>query len=199
MDLIISTTSPYARKAQIVRLEKRLHEQIHIVEALPLEESNRSLIQNPLGKVPCLVLSNGEILFDSPVICAYLDSYNENPTLTVREGDERWALERAQALGDGIMDAAFSLVMERRRDDVEQSSFWIERWKKNIAGGLNAMAQDIQARDGSYDIGTISCAVALGYLDFRLPDLDWRNGRDRLAEWFVEQARRASFVDTDYD
>lgn len=199
MDLVVSATSPYARKARIVRLEKNLQDRVRVIEASPLADGSQSIIQNPLGKVPSLILPDGRVLFDSPVICAYLDALDGQPTLTEQSGESRWACEVAHALGDGIMDAAFSSVMEGRRPESERSKFWLDRWADNINRGLDAMAKNTETRSDAFDIGAISCAVALGYLDFRLPDLEWRRGRADLQAWYEEQILRPSFIDTDYD
>ena len=199
MELVVSATSPYARKARIVRLEKKLQDRVRVIEASPLAEGSQSVIQNPLGKVPSLILPDGRVLFDSPLICTYLDAEDGHPTLTGQTSEARWAVEVAHALGDGIMDAAFSSVMERRRPESERSAFWLDRWAGSINSGLDAMAKDIGTRGDVFDIGSISCAVALGYLDFRLPDLEWRNGRGGLQTWYEKQILRPSFVETDYD
>ncbi|MEL6726184.1 MAG: glutathione S-transferase N-terminal domain-containing protein [Pseudomonadota bacterium] len=199
MDLIVSVTSPYARKARIVRLEKGLQDRVRVIEASPLAEGSQAIIRNPLGKVPSLILSDDRVLFDSPVICAYLDALDGAPTLTGQTGKARWACEHAQALGDGIMDAAFSTVMERRRPKPEQSDFWLARWQASLDGGLDAMDRDIEARGDIFDVGAIACAVALGYLDFRLPETAWRTGRSALQDWYAKQIARPSFIETDYD
>lgn len=199
MDLVISPTSPYARKARIVRLEKGLQDRVQVIAANPLAADSRPVIQNPLGKVPSLILDDGTVLFDSPVICAYLDTIDEAPALTSFSGNRRWECERAQALGDGIMDAAFSLVMERRRDQSEQSESWLQRWRRNIIYGLAAIEQDIRVRGSIYDIGSISCAVALGYLDFRLPDIDWSKNHADLHSWYGKFINRPSFRMTSYE
>lgn len=199
MDLVISPTSPYARKARIVCLEKGLQDRVQVIAANPMDADSRQVIQNPLGKVPSLILDDGTVLFDSPVICAYLDAIDGAPTLSGFSGNGRWECERAQALGDGIMDAAFSLVMERRRDQSEQSESWLQRWQRNIGYGLSALEQDIRTRGRKYDIGSISCAVALGYLDFRLPDIDWAQNHPDLCAWYKDFIDRPSFQMTDYD
>lgn len=198
MDLIVSPTSPYARKARIARLEKALQSEVQVIEANPLDEDSRSLTRNPLGKVPSLILSDGNVLFDSPVICAYLDAMGEGPELIPSAFEARWPCERAEALADGVMDAAVNMVMEYRRPDAQKSAFWIDRWKTAIFHGLDMMGADLSHRKDEFDIGAISCAVALGYLDFRLPELDWRKGRDPLIEWYENQIKRESFRETDY-
>ena len=199
MDLVISPTSPYARKVRIVRLEKGLQDRVQVVTASPLAPGSRAVIQNPLGKVPSLILDDGTVLFDSPVICAYLDAIDGAPSLTDFSGDQRWDCDRAQALGDGIMDAAYNLVMERRRDPGEQSASWLERWQQNIAHAVAAVEQDVQRRGSAFDIGSISCAVALGYLDFRLSDIDWWQGHADLRSWYETFIDRPSFQMTDYE
>ena len=199
MDLVISPTSPYARKTRIVRLEKSLQDRVQVITASPLASGSRAVIQNPLGKVPSLILGDGSVLFDSPIICAYLDAIDGTPVLTDFRGDRRWECERAQALGDGIMDAAYNLVMERRRDANEQSASWLDRWQQNIAHTVAAMEEDVRSRGSQFDIGSISCAVALGYLDFRLSDINWWQGHADLRSWYENFIDRPSFRMTDYE
>ena len=103
---------------------------------------------------------------------------------------------RAQALGDGILDAAFSLVMESRRPEAERSAHWQDRWTGAIQSGVEAVAQDIAAGVGAFDLGRITYAVALGYLDFRLPQIDWRAANCGLSGWYADIQSRDSLVRT---
>lgn len=134
-------------------------------------------------------------MFDSPVICDYLDHLAGEPCLTPPSGPDRWAVRRAQALADGIMDAAVSMVMETRRPPTEQSAFWLERWTAAIRKSLAEMEATIAT--GPIDIGQIAYACALGYLDFRLPDLAWRQSHTLLDGWLSDFSKKESFVRTE--
>ena len=125
---------------------------------------------------------------------ARVDHQAGGEPLLPADGARCWSVLKAQALGDGILDAALSLVMESRRTEEQQSEFWQARWISAIHRGVDDMAEDIQADEASFDLGRISYACALGYLDFRLPDLNWRAPHPDLVEWFSEISRRVSFV-----
>ncbi|MCI5046381.1 MAG: glutathione S-transferase N-terminal domain-containing protein [Aquisalinus sp.] len=195
MQLIISPTSPYARKARIVAIEKGLEDRVEIINTNPLAPEAQQTVRNPLGKVPCLVLEDGDLLFDSPVICAYLNSLSSDPEL-FPQGENRWRAERAQALGDGIIDAAFNMVLESRRTDSEQSAYWMERWRGVILRGVAAAEEDLASYSGGFDIGLIAYASALGYLDFRHPEIAWRDNHADLAVWFEDISARRSMSAT---
>lgn len=195
MKLLFSPTSPYVRKVRIVALEKSLAAGMEIVPASPFEAGDLVTAANPLGKIPALILDDGSALYDSPVICEYLDSLGEGPRLLPPEGPERWDALRLQALADGILDAAFSAVMELRRPETERSADWILRWRSAISRGVLAAARLGVAPD-AWGLGEISLACALGYIDFRLPDLVWRPGAPALADWYERQQARADFAAT---
>lgn len=197
MTLYISPTSPYARKCAIVRLEKGLADQIDVREASAMKGDMFALTGNPLAKVPTLVRTDGSLLYDSPVICAYLDSLAPDPTLIPSNGEERWCVERSHALADGILDAAFSHVMERQRPDADPSIFWLERWQRAIDRGLTAIAEDLEGGFGTFDMGRIAYASVLGYMDLRFNDrLDWRRRHPVLKDWFDSIAKRDSMIRT---
>ncbi len=198
MQLIISPTSPYAWKTRIVRLEKGLSDRVEMIEANPVADGAADLVRNPLGKVPCLVREDGSLLFDSPVICAYLDSLGDAPSLFPREGERRWQADRAHALGDGVIDAAYNIVIENRRTDAEQSAFWIDRWQTAIKRSLEDMAHSLQGSATPFTIGDISYAAALGYLDFRHPDIEWRTTHPALKDWYHRIAERQSIKAAPY-
>ena len=197
MKLYYSATSPYARKVRVLIMEQGLQDAVELVRADPMAENAATRIGNPLSKIPALELDDGTHLFDSPVICEYLDHQAGGEPLLPADGARRWSVLKAQALGDGILDAALSLVMESRRTEEQQSEFWQARWISAIHRGVDDMAEDIQADEASFDLGRISYACALGYLDFRLPDLNWRAPHPGLVEWFSEISRRESFVLTE--
>ena len=194
MKLISSSTSPYAQKVRVVAIEKGIN--LGIENVLPLSEGSIEVIKNPLGKVPTLVLDDGDLLYDSAVICAYLDSLTEQPKLIPDSGPELWATQRSHALGDGIMDAAFSTVMEQKRSDAEPSQFWLNRWEASIERSVAEIAKQAATSATRFDLGTISCACALNYLAFRLPDLSWKSEHPNLLEWFEEITNRESFNQT---
>ena len=196
MKLIYSPTSPFVRKTLVVAYEQGLIDQIELVSMNPLDPEEAKDIPNPLGKIPALILDGGSTLFDSSVICAYLDSIGSGPSLIPAKGAERWRVERAQALGNGVLEAAFNRVVESRRCDAEISVYWMVRWEAAITKAVHEMARDIDPGSERFDLGDITYAVALGYLDFRVPGVDWRKLEPRLAEWFVEPSVRESFAQT---
>ncbi len=196
MKLYFANTSPYARKARMVILEKGLETQVETVFRNPFEDNADLKKANPLGKVPALITGNGTALFDSPVICAFLDSLSPEPRL-IPEDETRWRVLTGEALADGILDAAFAIVMERRRPEVQQSSMWLERWETAILRTVSAIEADISGFTGNLSLAQISLGAALGYLDFRLPDIDWRTGDPRVTAWFAEFSNRPSMTATD--
>jgi glutathione S-transferase len=199
MQLIISPTSPYARKVRIVALEKGLSKQIEELNVNPLAVDAHEAVLNPLGKVPTLVRDDGSLLFDSPVICRYFDSLSDQPRLVPLGGEALWKMERAQALGDGILDAAFSMVLEGRRTDAEQSEYWLSRWRGAIGRALAAMSSDIETAGSDFDLGHITYVCALDYLDFRLADIPWRVQHPILAAWHDHVSERPSCKSTQPD
>lgn len=138
MKLYVSGTSPYSRKVRLVIYEKDLVGQVEEQLINPFENNNELVKVNPLGKIPVLILDNGETLFDSPVICRYLDSLPSDQPSLIPE-DNVWQVLRWQALADGLTDAIYNLVMERRRPDNEQSTSWISMWTKDVEHALLEM------------------------------------------------------------
>ena len=190
MKLYCSLTSPYARKARIAAIERNLEDQVELVVVNPFAPLSDTHIPNPLSKVPALQLEDGTVLFDSPVICAYLLNRDAGPASA--DGlPPNWHALRQQALGDGILDAALNIVMERRRPEAEQSSYWMARWFAAIESGLDAMESEIDGVQG-FGLGAITYACALGYLDFRLPETAWREGRPKVAHWYAKANERPS-------
>jgi glutathione S-transferase len=195
MQLIHSATSPYARKVRMLVIEKGLANRIETVAANPLQDPPDLLAANPLAKVPALVIEPGLALFDSPLLCAYLDSLAE-PALIPAAGMDRWRCLRREALADGVVDAAVASVMEGRRVEAQRSPDWLDRWQAAILRGAEALEAEADAIAARFDIGAIATAAALGYLDFRLPHIDWRASAPRLAAWLLEVGQRESFRTT---
>lgn len=190
--LYVSPTSPYARKVHLAGLEKGLGDRLEVIHINPLEADLSEIAGNPLGKVPALICEDGTALFDSPLIAEYLDTLTSEPILHPKGGEKRWSTLKAQALGDGILDAAFNSVMEKRRPESEQSSYWLGRWRSVIDRGLVAMSLDLEKDFGDFDIGRITYAAVLGYLDLRFADLDWRRAYPVLGDWYSSIEGRPS-------
>jgi glutathione S-transferase len=195
MKLFFSASSPFARKVRVVAREKGLAGGIREIECNPFANPPELLQYNKLCKVPTFV--HGEtVLYDSPVICEYLDSRNESPRLLPTPGGDRWRVLRAQALADGVMDLAVMLTVERRRPATEQSPSAQQRWRTQIAGALDMMEEQLPDLSGILNLGHIACAAALGYLDFRHADMRWRDGHAALAGWYDPFAERPSMRQT---
>ena len=189
MKLFYSKTSPYSRKVRLVIHEKGLQQAIISVACNPFDKAPELEAANPLGKVPTLIMDDGASLYDSPVICAYLDTLTPSRLIPESGPDtnmERWNVLRWEALCDGVLDATYNIVMERRRDTREQSAGWIEQWKSQVSRSLDHMEADIDTLPERVSLAQLSLGAALGYLDFRLPDLEWRNQCATLATWYKD-------------
>jgi glutathione S-transferase len=196
MKLLFSPTSPYARKARVVAIEKGLDRSLELVTALPWAEPNPTVDTNPLGKVPALVTDDGLTLYDSPVICEYLDSLAPQPRLIPAGGRDRWLALRMQALADGILDAAVSIVLERRRPEIQQSAAMTERALAAIRRALAQSQQEVPGTHAPLHLGHLSLAIALGYLEFRLPDTDLGMTGSALEAWWHQVRARPSLAAT---
>jgi glutathione S-transferase len=195
--LYFSPTSPYARKARICILESGLETRIDMVPTNPWDSDPHFTALNPLSKVPALVADDGQVLFDSPVVCEYLDSLHEGPKLFPPGGQARWIALRQQALADGMIDASVLRRLESNRPAELQSAEWQERQRTAVARGLDALERDAaELGEGPPTIGSVAVACALGYLDFRFAAETWREGRPQLADWFAAFSRRASYQET---
>jgi glutathione S-transferase len=195
--LYASSTSPYVRKVRIVAMEKGLGERLELVDAAPWPDPAKVAVWNPLGKVPALVTDDGLALFDSPVICEYLDSIGGAPALIPPNGPARWLALRCQALADGILDAAVTIVLERRRPAEQRSGATEERAAAALRRAIAALSADLSTRAcESFDIGRIAAAVAIGYVDFRLPDMSLGLDDPTLMSFWTEARVRPSVATT---
>ena len=199
MKLLYSPTSPYVRKVRVVLREKNLQDSIEEIKKIPFENPPELLAANPLGKIPVLILDDGSSLYDSPVICEYLDSLtSELELFPLPESDERWTILRAQALADGIMDVSVAVVMERRRPESEQSESAIQRWQEQIRAGVKEAVNQLEGMPSNINIGHISLAIALSYLDFRHHDLQWRQYSNMaMIDWHDAYCSRPSMHETE--
>ncbi|MCU4160322.1 glutathione S-transferase N-terminal domain-containing protein [Acidiphilium sp. AL] len=194
MKLFYSPTSPYVRKVMTCAIAREIDRQIEKIPTNPHESPVALIAENPLSKVPCLVTEDGFALYDSPVICEYLDTVGEAPPLFPAAGAARWVALRHQAMGDGVLDAAVICRMEGQKPRDAARDAFIARQREVIARTVIVLDRDPPGK--LLDIGTIAIACALGYLDFRLPDYDWRVSAPRLAAWFEPFAGERPFIET---
>ena len=198
LKLIASLTSPYARKVRIALAEKMID--CTIVLESPWTPGNHVAEHNPLGKIPVLVMEEGTCVYDSRVIVEYLDTVSPVSRLIPEPSRQRIAVKRWEALADGICDAAATIVLENKRPARQQSKDWIERQQRKVALGIAELARELDDRPWcngeSYSLADIATGCALGYLDLRQPDLDWRAQYPNLARLAEKLAKRPSFADT---
>ena len=200
MKLIGAVTSPYVRKVRIVMAEKKLDYQF---EAEDVWGSNAILKSNPLGKVPCLVMEDGEAVFDSRVIVEYVDTLSPVGKLIPDRGRERIEVRTWEALGDGLLDAAVLARLEQTwagRSEAQRSVAWVERQMTKIDAALASMALGLGDKPWCagihFSLADIAVGCALGYLDFRFAHIDWRGPHPALLRLHEKLAARQSFIDT---
>jgi len=198
LKLIGSFASPYTRKARIVAAEKRI--EYTWESQSPWTAETTVPDWNPLGKVPVLVLDDGTALYDSRVICEFLDSASPLGRLIPADGRERIEVRRWEALADGVLDAGVLWRLESARPLGERSPSWIERQKAKVERGLDAMESQLGSRafctGPAFTLADIAVGCCLGWLDFRFPRLDWRADRPNLARLAAKLFERPSFAET---
>jgi glutathione S-transferase len=194
MKLRYSPTSPYVRKVVVTAAETALSDRIELVVTNTRDPGSHLAHDNPLGKVPALITDDGLGLFDSPVICEYLDSLHAGPKLFPAAGDARWRALRLQAMGDGILDAAVLCMAEGRRPANERSPGFVATQKGKIAAAVAALESEVADFGDSLTIGVVTVGCTLGYLDFRFAEDDWRDGHPALTAWNAEFAQRPSMA-----
>lgn len=198
MKLIGSLTSPYVRKVRVVLAEKKLDYQLEIENVWAPDTQIQKF--NPLGKVPCLVMEDGGALFDSRVIVEYLDTLSPVSRLLPQSGRERAAVKCWEAIADGVLDACVIIVKERQRPAGQQSEEWISRQYGKVYASLDAMnkslGDNLYCMGVNHSLADIAVGCALGYLDLRFPDLNWRQEHANLARLYEKLSTRPSFADT---
>jgi glutathione S-transferase len=201
MKLIGAVTSPYVRKVRIVMAEKKLEYQFVLEDVWAASTTIDQA--NPLGKVPCLVMEGAEAMFDSRVIVEYLDTLSPVGKLIPPSGRERAEVKTWEALADGILDAAILARLEATwggRTDGQRSQAWIDRQLHKIDQALIAMSKGLGDKaycsGVHFSLSDVAAGCALGYLDFRFPQIDWRTPHPNLAKLAEKLAQRSSFVDT---
>ncbi|QXL84051.1 glutathione S-transferase N-terminal domain-containing protein [Comamonas sp. NLF-1-9] len=201
MKLIGTLTSPYVRKVRVVLAEKKLDCQFELDNVW--SEDTRIADSNPLGKVPCLLLDGGDAMFDSRVIVEYLDTLSPVGRLIPASGRERAEVKTWEALADGVLDAGVLAWLEANwpgRAPGERSSAWRERQLAKVRASLQALEQGLGEKPFCVGIhlslADIAVGCALGWLAFRLPEIDWRGAHPHLARLHDKLAERASFAET---
>jgi glutathione S-transferase len=201
MKLLGAVTSPYVRKVRIVMAEKKL--EYEFVQEDVWAASISIVLSNPLGKVPCLLMETGEALYDSRVIVEYLDTLSPVGKLIPPSGRERTEVKVWEALADGLLDAAIAARLEAHwvgRSEAERSQAWIDRQLGKVHDTLAAISKGLS--DNSMCAGIhlsladIAVGCALGYLDFRFPNIAWRRDYPNLDKLQEKLMQRQSFIDS---
>lgn len=194
MKIYYSATSPYVRKCLVAAHELGLRDLIELVPAAPhpVNRDQSVVRHNPLGKIPTLITEEGAVLYDSRVVCEYLDTLAKGH-LFPGAGSARWTVLAEQSLADGMLDAAVLIRYETfTRPEQLRWAQWTAGQTEKVVSGL----ADIERRAGSFgariDIGTISIGCVLGYLDLRLASLAWRDRHPATAHWFEQFGARES-------
>ncbi len=201
MKLIGSLTSPYVRKVRIMLAEKKIDAKWE--EENVWSDATQIGRSNPLGKVPCLVLDDGEAIFDSRVIVEYLDTLTPVGKLIPAGGRERAEVRTWEALADGVMDAAATARLEQTwpgRTEAQRSPAWIARQMGKVESGVKAMSHGLGDKpfcSGNHlSLADIAVGAALGYVVFRFPELGWQQQYPNLAKLYDKLMQRPSFRDT---
>lgn len=195
MRLWFNPASPFARKVRVVAREAGLDGRIEELSILvsPVKPHAELARENPLVKIPALSTPDVGTLYDSAVICEYLDSLQAGKRLFPGAGPDRWRALRLQALGDGILEAAVLMRYEGAvRPQALQWSDWIAGQLGKVRGGLAALERECAGWGERFAIGEITAACVLGYLDFRFPDETWRAQHPALGKWYEKVAQRPS-------
>ncbi|HKI65209.1 MAG TPA: glutathione S-transferase [Burkholderiales bacterium] len=199
MKLWHSGPSPFARKVRICAIELGLAARIEeiAVTVAPNKPNLELARENPLIKVPALEAEDGSVLYDSRVICEYLDALAGGNRLFPAAGAARWQALRRQALGDGVMDAGILRRYELAlRPEALRWADWLAGQQAKIDHGLDAAEREAGGWGEAFDIGHLTLACALGWLDFRFPDSGWRNARPQLGAWYARLSARPSLAQT---
>ena len=197
MELRYSSTSPFVRKVMVTAHEAGIVDQIEPIATNVWAKDTDIGTDNPVGKVPTIVTDGGEILYDSSVICEYLDSLHDGKKLFPASGGARWQALRLNALGDGMCETGIRRLLETRLWPDSPRQDWIDRANTVLGRCFTALEDDVDALSGPVTIGQISVGCALGWLDLRFTDLGWRDDNPALADWFTGFSARPSMTATE--
>jgi len=200
MTLFHNTLSPFVRKVMVLLHETGQQDRVALQDCVltPVSPDAALNADNPLGKIPALRLADGSVIHDSRVILEYLDQQHVGNPLIPREGSARWQRLTLASLADGIMDASvmvrYELVLRAPEKHWDE---WLDAQREKIRRALAYLESDAIAELTShFDVAAISVACALGYIDLRHPDLDWRSANPQLANWYFDVSQRPSMVAT---
>ena len=199
MKLYWSPRSPFVRKVMVLAHEKGIVEKLEIVRTLvAMTQPNAELMKvNPLNKIPTLVTDDGQVLFDSDVISEYLDSTQPGPRLLSDEPDARWNALRWRAFGSELLDVLILWRNERSRSEATWSEL-LDAFALKTRQSLDFLERHVDELESApMSVGHIAVGCALGYLDFRYAEIDWRAGHPRIAAWFEALSARPSFRATE--
>ena len=199
MKLLYAPASPFVRKVLVFIKELGLEDKVELIKvsSTVIDPNAELAASNPVAKIPTLVMDNGKGLFDSRVITAYLDTLASSPSFYPAAGEARWDVLRMEATADGLMDAAVNNRYERGlRPADKQWDAWSDGQVKKVHGALKALDSEAAAFGDRIDAGIVGAACACGYLDFRYPDIGWRESYPALGAWYAKFYERKSMQET---
>ncbi|MBK3505427.1 MULTISPECIES: glutathione S-transferase [unclassified Pseudomonas] len=200
MTLFHNPASPFVRKVRVLLIETGQQDRVTLQGCMPtpVNPDAQLVHENPVGKIPALRLADGSALHDSRVILDYLDHQHVGNPLIPRDGSARWRRLTLASMADGIMDAAVLVRYETAMRPAEKHwDQWLNEQRNKIRRTLAELEANAIAELAShFDIASISVACALGYLDFRHPDLQWRAANPQLADWYAKVSQRPSMLQT---
>ncbi len=199
MKLHWSSRSPYVRKVMICAFEAGIADNIERIHSVvSLSQPNATVMQdNPLGKIPTLMLDDGRVLYDSCMICEYIDSVHNGGKLFPAAGDARWNALRLQALGTGMLDTLLPWRSEIMKPAARQTPEWLTTFALKTRNALAVIESEASALANTpFHIGHVAIGTALAYIDFRFADRGWRNGHPRTADWMAQFSARDSVQKT---
>ncbi|RKP56562.1 glutathione S-transferase [Pararobbsia silviterrae] len=197
MKIFYHPASPFVRKVHVTALELGLDDRLEKLTsaAHPIRRDANIVKFNPTGKVPAFFTDSDEPLYDSRVICEYLDHVDGRSIIFPTPGEARWRALREQAIGDGLLDAALLARYELTVRPPEMVWLpWREGQLDKVRSSLDEIEARVDAFGDRFDIGTLTIACALGYLDFRFADFDWRTAHPKAAAWFKHVSERPSLA-----
>ncbi|NVJ68025.1 MAG: glutathione S-transferase [Gammaproteobacteria bacterium] len=194
MKLIYSTASPYARTARIAVRELGLLQQVEEIFQHPFENPAQLISFNPLCKVPCLIDDSDTGIFDSQVICEYLDVKAGNILFGAINND--WHLKTLYSLTRGILDSCVAWQQDKMRGEAGASEFWQQRFISSIERGLNYLQKQLSNFPKSFSALDINLMTILDYLYFRHPEYEWQEQHPQLVNWYQQRRDRNSIVET---
>ncbi|MCF8473230.1 MAG: glutathione S-transferase N-terminal domain-containing protein [Emcibacter sp.] len=195
MELFYTLTSPYSRKILLLIDDLDLTDQITLTALNPLlDQTGRLQEANPLGKIPALILDNGDTIYDSPIIAEYLYHLSGATPLTFKK---YLIQQKMQSLADGIMDAAVSSQMEKNRDLAQQSPYWQDRWQNAIMRSVVEFEKNMIDDARVWHIGSMSMACALDYLCFRHSTINWMDSAPNTLDWYKMVTKKLIMIKTD--